>query len=183
MSFSLSKEEKYLLLATARESIRTYFTGEPPKHDTPTKNLLTKCGAFVTLHKSEGLRGCIGHITGVTPLFDAVKELARSSAFHDPRFPPLKSEELPMVDIEISVLTPLRTIVSPTEVKVGTHGVLLESGSRSGVLLPQVPIEQGWDREEFLKHLCYKAGLPPEDLTLPETQLSVFEAIVFGEGE
>lgn len=183
MSFSLNSQEKKLLLQTARESIRSRLTGEPPIYPEPTPNLHTKCGAFVTLHRSGELRGCIGHITGFSPLFDAVRELARSSAFHDPRFPPLGPEELPEIDIEISVLTPLKKIDSPTEVEVGTHGVLLESGARSGVLLPQVPLEQGWNREEYLRHLCYKAGLPPDSLTRPETRLSVFEAIIFGEKE
>ena len=183
MSFSLREEEKKLLLATARESIRSRLIGEPPAYAPPTGNLRTRCGAFVTLHRSGELRGCIGHITGIKALPEAVRELARSSAFQDPRFPPLTLDELPEIDIEISVLTPLKKIVSPTEVELGRHGVLIESGSRSGVLLPQVPVEQGWDREEFLRHLCYKAGLPPESLNLPETVLSTFEAIIFGEKE
>jgi hypothetical protein len=177
----LRENEKKMLLAAARESIRSHLTGETPTYPEPSPVLLNKCGAFVTLHRAGKLRGCIGHIIGIKPLFEAVIDLARSSAFHDPRFPPLRLEEFPEIDLEISVLTPLKKIDSPDEVVVGTHGVYLESGSHSGVLLPQVPIEQGWDREEYLRHLCYKAGLPPDCLDRPGTRLSTFEALVFGE--
>ncbi len=183
MSFSLKESEKKILLRTARESIESRLAGRTPHYDQPTDNILQPCGAFVTLRIQEELRGCIGHIIARTPLFEAVQELARSSAFQDPRFPPLSGNELPEADIEISVLTPLREINSPDEVTVGVHGVYIELDGRSGVLLPQVPLEQGWGREEFLKHLCLKAGLHSDCISDPRRRLFVFEAIIFAEKE
>jgi AmmeMemoRadiSam system protein A len=182
MSFEITNEEKKILLHTARESLRSAFADTEGRYPKPTENLKTECGAFVTLRIEGKLRGCIGNVTAEQPLFDAVRDLARSSAFRDPRFPPLTEGELPGVEIEISVLTPLEPI-EPQEVVVGTHGLLMRSGLRSGLLLPQVPIEQGWDREEFLTHTCYKAGLPGSCWQDPDTQLYAFTAIVFAESE
>jgi len=183
MNFFLSESEKSTLLKTARESIQSKLSGNPPRFDQPTPKLMQPCGAFVTIHRGDRLRGCIGHILAHSPLFEAVKELSRSSAFHDPRFPPLILDELPEIDIEISVLTPLVSINSPEEVEVGVHGVYIELEDRSGVLLPQVPLEQGWNREEFLHHLCLKAGLHDGCISDPRARLSVFKAIIFGEKE
>lgn len=183
MSFSLSEEEKSFLLQTARKSIAGSFTGKTLKLENPYPNLNESCGAFVTLHLQGELKGCIGHIFARKPLFDEIIELAKASAFNDPRFPALKERELPDIEIEISVLTPLRKVQSPSEVEVGRHGVFLQSGYRSGVLLPQVPVEQKWDREQYLHHLCLKAGLPGNCLAQAGAELSVFEAIVFGEAE
>jgi len=183
MSFTLKADEKHLLLRTARESIRSKLAAAHPDYPKPSEKLRTPCGAFVTLRAGEELRGCIGHIAAHQALFDAVAELARSSAFADPRFPPVSIDELEEIEIEISVLTPLVRIQSGKDVVVGTHGVYLESGGRSGVLLPQVPVEQGWDRKQFLHHLCLKAGLSPGCLSLPGTRLFVFEAIIFSEKE
>jgi len=183
MSFSLNESEKSMLLRTARESIESRLAGRSPQYGEPTDNIMEPCGAFVTLRIQEDLRGCIGHIIARTPLFEAIQELARSSAFQDPRFPPLSQDELSGVDIEISVLTPLRAIDSPEEVKVGVHGVYIELEGRSGVLLPQVPLEQGWGREQFLRHLCLKAGLHSDCISDPRRRLFVFEAIIFGEKE
>ena len=183
MNFTLSSQEKSFLLETARESIRGALTGEPPHYPEATENLQQDCGAFVTLHKEDKLRGCIGHIIATKPLFEAVKELARSSAFEDPRFPPLRLSELDVVDIEISVLTPLERAESAEQVEVGVHGVYIKSGARSGVLLPQVPVEQGWNRRQYLSNLCLKAGLSGDCWTMPHTELYLFTAIVFGEKE
>ena len=180
MSFSVSQDEQYRLLHTARESIRAAFHDEEGSYPEPTENLMTACGAFVTLREEGALRGCIGNVTPEQPLFEAVTDLARSSAFRDPRFPPLEEQELPHLDIEISVLTPLEPI-APEEVEVGTHGLLIRSGLRSGLLLPQVPVEQGWDRDQFLTHTCYKAGLPGTSWQDPDTELLSFTAIVFSE--
>ncbi|MFW5710993.1 MAG: AmmeMemoRadiSam system protein A [Spirochaetota bacterium] len=183
MSFSLSSQEKDILLRTARESIRSSLTGEAPRYPEPTENLHKNCGAFVTLHEGEKLRGCIGHIFAVRPLFEGIKELARSSAFDDPRFPALQLPEYDEIDIEISVLTPLEKAESPEQVEVGVHGLYIKSGGRSGVLLPQVPVEQGWNRRQYLTNLCYKAGLSGDCWTHPQTELYLFTAIVFGEKE
>ncbi len=183
MSFELSSNDKKILLRTARESIYSALTGETPRYPEPTENIQAHCGAFVTLHKNGVLRGCIGHIIAVNPLFKAVKELARSSAFEDPRFPRLNQSEFDEIDIEISVLTPLERIESAEQVEVGEHGVYIKSGARSGVLLPQVPVEQGWNRHQYLTNLCFKAGLSGDCWTNPNAELYVFTAIVFGEKE
>lgn len=183
MSFSLSAREKDILLRTARESIRSALTGEPPRYPEPTDNIQQKSGAFVTLHKDGNLRGCIGHIIALNPLFDAIKALARSSAFEDPRFPSLQLAEYDEIDIEISVLTPKVKAESPEQVEVGVHGVFIKAGPRSGVLLPQVPVEQGWNRRQYLTNLCYKAGLAGDCWTQSNTELYLFTAIVFGEKE
>lgn len=146
-----------------------------------TEILQEKCGAFVTLREGEKLRGCIGHMTGVKPLHTAVEELAQSSAFHDPRFPPLSAEELNKIRIEITVLTPMEEITDPSRIEIGKHGIYIQKGSRSGVLLPQVAAEQGWDRDTFLDHTCLKAGLPGGCWKDPDTKISVFEGIIFSE--
>ena len=181
MDFTLSEDEKRMLLMTARESIRSRLFGDELNLPRPTENMGTQCGAFVTIHKRGRLRGCIGHITGVKPLFTGIQELAVSAGFHDPRFPPLTGDEYPDIDIEISVLTPLEVIDSPEKVEVGKHGVLIQKGIRSGVLLPQVATEQGWDRETFLSYTCRKAGLPEDCWREGDTKIQVFSAIIFGE--
>ncbi len=137
-------------------------------------------GAFVTLHKYGELRGCIGTFQAEKPLYLVVKEMALSAAFNDPRFPPLSTEELPEVEIEISVLSPLAR-GKPEEVEVGRHGIYLIKGIFRGVLLPQVAVEHGWDRETFLDHVCLKAGLPPGCWRDPETEIYLFTAEVFSE--
>lgn len=182
MHMELSDKEKRLLLQTARESISSKLEARAGNFPPPTDTLKTVCGAFVTLHENGELRGCIGHITGVKPLCEGVKELALSSAFKDPRFRPLEKDELDKVDIEISVLTPPQR-GTPEDVEVGTHGILLQAGRRSGVLLPQVPLEQGWNRLEFLDNTCRKAGLPAGCWKDKSTELYLFSAIVFGEKE
>lgn len=181
MNIELNHREKQLLLYTARESIASELEGREGDFPEPTGTLKTVCGAFVTLHKGQELRGCIGNITGVEPLYKGVRELALSSAFHDPRFPAIRLDELGEVDIEISILTPLEKAASPEEIEVGTHGILMQSGPRSGVLLPQVPVEQGWNREEFLENTCRKAGLPPGCWNREDTEIFLFAALVFGE--
>ncbi|MBN2535112.1 MAG: AmmeMemoRadiSam system protein A [Spirochaetales bacterium] len=147
----------------------------------PTRVLLTECGAFVTLHKKGKLRGCIGYVVAVKPLFNTVQDVARSSAFSDPRFPPVMESEIPDLEIEISVLTPLKRITSIDEIEVGTHGIVIKRGFSSGLLLPQVAAEQGWDRDTFLTHTCYKAGLPGDCWKKSDTRIEVFSAIVFNE--
>jgi uncharacterized protein len=181
MSFTITEDDKQVLLTTARRSIENKLHGGTEQMPPPTEILQEKCGAFVTLKKQGKLRGCIGHMTGVQPLHAAVAELARSSAFHDPRFPPLAAEELDKIDIEITVLTPLEEISDPSVIEIGKHGIYLKRGGSSGVLLPQVAVEQGWDRNTFLEHTCRKAGLPGNCWKDRETKLHIFEGIIFGE--
>jgi AmmeMemoRadiSam system protein A len=127
------------------------------------------------------LRGCIGHISACQPLIEAVKDVAVSSAFDDPRFPPLSPGEWPQVQIEISVLSPFECITDLQRITVGVHGLMVRNGRRSGLLLPQVATEQGWDREAFLSHSCRKAGLPADAWRSPDTRIEIFSAAVFNE--
>lgn len=183
MEFSLTPSERHTLLVVARNAIRERL-GLPPLSEAPgptTPALQRPCGAFVTLHKQGMLRGCIGHITASLPLIETVREMAVSSALHDPRFPPVVRSEVDELHLEISVLSPFRRITDPREIEVGVHGILLRAGHHSGLLLPQVATEQGWDRDTFLDHTCMKAGLPPGTWREAGTEIEVFSAIVFSE--
>ena len=115
------------------------------------------------------------------PLLQTVIEAAEASAFHDPRFPPLDKRELPQISIDMSVLSEPRPLASLDEIQVGTHGLIVRRGLRSGLLLPQVATEYGWDRDTFLTHTCYKAGLPGDAWRSPDTEIELFSAEVFGE--
>ncbi len=115
------------------------------------------------------------------PLLETVIEAAEASAFHDPRFPPLDKRELPGISIDISVLSEPRPLASLDEIQVGTHGLIVRRGLRSGLLLPQVATEYGWDRDTFLTHTCFKAGLPGDAWRAPDTEIELFSAEVFGE--
>ena len=139
------------------------------------------CGAFVSLHKQGGLRGCIGTFIGLRPLVNTVQEMAISASLNDPRFPPVSEDELKEIDIEISVLSPLREIKDLSEIEVGRHGIYITRGYLSGVLLPQVATEYAWDRDTFLQHTCQKAGLPPDAWKQEGTKIEIFSAQVFGE--
>ncbi len=178
----LSPEARRELLAIARESVRQGLRGRRYVPDPPTRPELARpAGAFVTLHEAGALRGCIGTFQADRPLYRNVAEMARAAAFEDPRFPPLRPEEFGRIDLEISVLSPMRR-ARPEEVEVGRHGVYIVHGLHRGVLLPQVAVEQGWDRETFLDHTCLKAGLPP-GAWRHGAEVYVFEAEVFGEKE
>jgi AmmeMemoRadiSam system protein A len=107
--------------------------------------------------------------------------MAREAAFGDPRFPPLRKDEFGQTHIEISALSPMEVCPDPRQVKVGVHGLYIRKGGRSGVLLPQVPVEQGWDLDEYLEYICVKASLPPGSWKAPDAELLTFTAIVFGE--
>ena len=107
--------------------------------------------------------------------------MALQAAFDDPRFPPLETSELSRIDIEISALSPMELCTDPSSVKVGVHGLYLVHRGRSGVLLPQVPVEQGWNQDEYLDYICIKAGLPPHSYDAPGAELYTFTAVVFGE--
>jgi AmmeMemoRadiSam system protein A len=139
-------------------------------------------GAFVTIHLHGELRGCIGYIEAPIALGEVVQEVAIKAAFEDPRFPPLTEAEFHDSVLEVSVLSPTRKVKSPEEVVVGTHGAIIELGRMRGLLLPQVPVEYGWDRDTFLDNLARKAGLPRTAWKDPRAELFVFTAEVFGEG-
>lgn len=137
-------------------------------------------GAFVSIHGDDDLRGCLGRLETDRPVADVVAHLAAVVADSDPRFAPVAPDELPTLVIEISVLTPEREVADVSEIEVGRHGLIVEQGSRRGLLLPQVATEHGWDRETFLEHTCVKAGLPP-DAWRRGARVFRFEAQVFQE--
>ena len=177
--FSLTKEEKGELLRLARQAVETYVSEKKVVGaETQDATLLSERGAFVTLKKKGELRGCIGFIEPVAPLWDTVIQTAIYAASEDPRFTPVSPEELRELQYEISVLTPLKKIDDPKIVQVGRHGLVIVMGRNRGILLPQVPIENNWDREMFLDQACLKAGLPP-DAWKKGAEISIFEAIVF----
>ena len=180
--FILSEKNKQTLLEIARKTIESVVLGH--KYETPAikdQNLNTRCGAFVTIHSGGRLRGCIGNIIGDAPLFKTVSMMAAEAALHDPRFAPVRAKELQDIDIEISVLTPLKKIDDIEEIEVGKHGILIKKGFYQGLLLPQVASEYGWDRIKFLENTCMKAGLPKGCYRQKDTEILIFSAIVFGE--
>jgi len=178
----LTNDEKDLLLKAARQSILSAFgKAEKPEADYKAHPLLNeKYGAFVTLKIREDLRGCIGYLATIAPLFETVCEAARSAAFSDPRFVPLTRKEFDNVKVEISVLSPFELINSYDDIQIGKHGLLLDEGGRA-VLLPQVATENNYDREQFLTALCHKAGLYGEYWKERMLRLKVFTADVFAE--
>ena len=185
-TFSLSEEDKQLLKQIAFESIESAFDGKSSKQTSKlipsdscnTSTLNQKCGAFVSLHKHGQLRGCIGHFGEDVALHEIVAEMARAAAFEDPRFPELRRDELADVDIEISVLTPMRRIQSLDEFQLHRHGIYIRKGRRSGTFLPQVADEVDWTKEEFVGHCSRdKAGLGWDGWR--DAELFVYEAIVF----
>lgn len=180
VDLGLAAEEKAALLKLARKTIEAKCRGEKaPAPEARSRALGEPRGAFVTLHKHGRLRGCIGQIQARQPLVRAVAEMAVAAAFDDPRFPPLRTEELKDIDIEISVLTPLQRITDVRDVQVGTHGIYIRRGAYSGLLLPQVATEWKWDRASFLEHTCEKAHLPKDAWKDKETEIYIFSADVF----
>jgi AmmeMemoRadiSam system protein B/AmmeMemoRadiSam system protein A len=180
-AFSLSSDEKKELLRLARQSVESYINeGRVPDYKTENPDFLGEKGAFVTLKTHGGLRGCIGFIEPLFPLYEAVIRTAVYAATEDTRFSPVTKEELKDLEYEISVLTPLQKIDNLRAVQVGKHGLVISMGKNRGLLLPQVPVENNWDRETFLNEACVKAGLPP-DAWKKGAEIFVFEAIVFHE--
>jgi len=183
VDFGLSDKDKKALLKLAREAILSVLE----KHDLGldksrfTGVLAENRGAFVTLTIGGNLRGCIGYTQAVKPLYETIAEMAVQAAFHDPRFPPLTSEELMKVRVEISVLTPMTIVKDPNEVVVGRDGLYITRGFNSGLLLPQVAVDYNWDRETFLDQTCLKAGLPPGTWKKEGTQIYRFQADIFKE--
>ena len=180
-SFTLSGADKKALKDIAFNSIRDSLDGKPiaqPILNSQFSILNSKCGAFVSLHKHGRLRGCIGHFGEDYPLHEMVAEMARAAAFEDPRFMPVTRDELDDLDIEISVLTPMRRIQSLDEFELHRHGIYIKKGYRSGTFLPQVANEVNWTKEEFVGHCSQdKAGLGWDGWR--DAELYVYEAIVF----
>ena len=176
---NLSDYEKEQLKQLARQTIEGILFGKDKGKFEPTEVLKEKRGAFVTVKKKDQLRGCIGYIKGVLPLYETIREMAIQAAFRDPRFSPLQKNEWKDVDIEISVLTPMKKISDANEIDVGVHGLYIEKGPYSGLLLPQVATEHHWDRVTFLENTCYKAGLQKDAWKSKDTVIYVFSADVF----
>jgi len=188
MEFTITAEEQNILLSEAREAITAKLEKRKPfwenenednKIKNKDSNLFVPCGAFVTLHIGKNLRGCIGRMTANMPLIETVRLMAKEAAFGDPRFPPLNKNELPNIHIEISALSPMTPCSDPRKIIVGVHGLYLTGRGRSGVLLPQVPVEQNWSLDEYLEYICIKAGLPPGSYDDKDTVLQTFTAVVF----
>lgn len=182
IDLGLSEADKAKLHAIAKSVIEAVCRGkEAPSTGSSelSPGLKELRGAFVTIYKKGELRGCIGQLAARQSLADAVAESAESAALHDPRFTPLRPEELPDITIEISALTPFKRIESPNEIEVGKHGLIMRRGRSSGLLLPQVATEYHWNRTEFLEHTCIKAGLPRDAWKDKETEIYIFSADVF----
>ncbi len=179
--FVLSDDEKRMLKEIALTSIKDSLDGKRialPTLNSQLTTLNSKCGAFVSLHKQGRLRGCIGHFGEDVPLHEIVAEMARAAAFEDPRFMPVTKDELDDIDIEISVLTPMRRIQSLDEFQLHKHGIYIKKGYRSGTFLPQVADEVNWTKEEFVRHCAQdKAGIGWDGWK--DAELYVYEAIVF----
>lgn len=188
-----SIDEGRYLVRLARRAVEEYMTtGNKLKPaDVPDQRLLEKSGVFVTLEKvttkGRSLRGCIGYPFPHLPLVEATVDSAISAAFNDPRFPPVERQELDSIVFEVSILTPpvLIKVESPKDlpssIKVGRDGLIVENGYYRGLLLPQVPVEYGWDEETFLAECCMKAGLPPDAWLSRKTQVYKFTAEIFAE--
>jgi len=181
-NLELDDRQRELLLKIAREAVENAVSGSPPGQysiDDPVLN--TECGAFVTIHNTGNLRGCIGNITAATPLWMTVMNMAVEASTGDPRFPPITPGELEDIDIEISALSPLWKIKDIKEIEVGKHGIIIKKGFNQGLLLPQVATENGFDRISFLEHTCLKAGLARNCYRDGDCEIHIFSATVFGE--
>lgn len=160
----LSPSSRAEILKLAAATVKAQVTGKPlPVWNGSDRRLKADGAAFVTLKEKNGrLRGCIGSIQAYTALHRSISENAVAAAAKDPRFTPVRPEELPGLDLEVTVLSPLEPVSVSSEIRIGTHGVYLEAAGRSSVFLPQVPVEEGWDLDTYLKQLAIKAGLPPD---------------------
>ncbi len=183
--FNLTNTDKKKLIEIARTTLNEYITtGKTPviKESELTDNIKTNCGAFISLHKSGALRGCIGNFSQETPLYKVVREMTISSATRDYRFSPVTPDELKKIEIEISVLTPLKKINSIDEIKLGRDGIYIRKGANSGTFLPQVATQTGWNLQEFLGHCARdKAGIGWDGWK--DAELFRYEAIIFSEND
>jgi AmmeMemoRadiSam system protein A len=184
-SQSLSETARRDLLSLARRALEAHFRGDPPPRlgSDRSETFGQVRALFVTLRRRGKLRGCIGTLSPEGDLTRTVPRFALRAALEDPRFPPLSSGELPECDIEISVLTPPAPVEDPETIEVGRDGLIIEARGQSGLLLPQVATEWGFDRERFLAEVCLKAGLSPGAWREPGARIWKFQAEVFGEKE
>ena len=180
----LNETQRQLLLKLARTSIESALAGDSSAQpeDEFEAALRRPAGAFVTLRTKQGdLRGCIGSIHAVQPLYRAVITSALSAAFRDPRFVPVQAHEMMRLELEISVMGPIVEVRDVEEIVVGRDGLIISNGRSAGLLLPQVATEYGWDRETFLAQTCLKAGLPPGTWRSQQAKIEKFAAEVFSE--
>ncbi len=176
----LREAQRKTLLRIAREAVEAAARGEAYQPHVDDPELQQPGAAFVTLKTSGDLRGCIGTTEPHEPMAVNVAKMARAAAREDPRFPPVTPDEVRELKIDISLLSPARKVVDVNSIEVGVHGLVMEQGGRRGLLLPQVPVEWGWTREQFLQHTCLKAGLP-RDAWRTGATIYAFTAEVFGE--
>lgn len=182
VAFVLTPHERRIVLDTARLSIAARLAGKEASLPVPPLGILHEpLGSFVTLHMHGALRGCVGTMVSQEPLYHTAARMALAAAFHDGRFAPLTIAEWPQTSIEISVLGPLTLCPDVGAIELGRHGLLLHLQGKSGVFLPKVPIEQGWDKNTYLEQLCHKAGLPKGSWKHPQAQVYWYEALVFGD--
>jgi len=179
-SFVPSKEDCARYLGIAKEAIRERIEGRHGSKSEPHPDE-ARLGAFVTLNENGRLRGCIGRMESRDPLSVTIGAMAVAAAFEDPRFRPLSAAELDRISVEITLLGPRRKIESPEAIELGRHGVWIQQGYASAVFLPQVAVEQGWDRPTLLRELCRKAGLRADAWKDSDSVLMVFEGFVFGD--
>lgn len=174
-------EERQILLALAHQSIESALENRDIPLDPPSLHLAEPRGAFTTLYVHGELRGCVGYVFPVASLYRTVAETARAAAFEDTRFAALTPEEAPELEVSLSILSRL-TPIAVEEIEIGRHGLLISHYGHRGLLLPQVPLEHGWDRETFLEQTCRKAGLPADAWQKGAT-IEAFTAEVFGDGK
>jgi AmmeMemoRadiSam system protein A len=181
---SLAEREKKLLLELARRSLTAAVADLLSVREIPSElqsiGAGEPSGAFVTLFKNKRLRGCIGQLPGTDSLADVVAHCARAVATEDPRFSRVQPAEVALIEIEISVLSPLEEI-QPLEIEVGKHGLVVTRGAQRGVLLPQVTLQFRWNARRFLEATCEKAGLPPNAWQIPGTRIQCFTCEIFSE--
>ena len=176
----ISHADEKPLLAIARQALKARVVGDRPPEVVCIGPLALRCGAFVSIHNGDQLRGCLGRLSPSAPLGTTLVYLGGALADSDPRFPQVLPDELPLLQMEISLLTSQRAVASIDEITVGQHGLIVEHGESHGLLLPQVASEFGWDRETFLEQACLKAGLPREAWRTG-ARILVFEARIFAE--
>ena len=176
----LTDDERQLLLRVARAAVAASVGGSGSTSEAFVTSHTG--GAFVTLSIDSVLRGCVGLVESSAPLVETIRQVALSASKDDPRFPPVDADELSEIAIEVSVLGALEPVVGPQAVVIGRHGVVVEEGARSALLLPKVAVERGWDAQVFVSNTCVKAGLRP-NAWRHGARLSVFEADVFSEDE
>jgi uncharacterized protein len=178
----LDETDKTILLKLARTTLEAHLSGDPtPAYQTSREGLLERKGAFVSLHRGDDLRGCIGQLYPDRELYKIVQHCVLSAALEDTRFNAVMQNEVRELSIEISVLTPFHRIKDVEEIEVGKHGLYVVQGIFRGLLLPQVATQYRWDRMMFLEHTCRKAGLPESAWRDPHTAIHAFEAEVFSD--